>query len=184
MTTPRPPARPDGFSLVEVTVAIGIFAFVIVGIIGLFPTALKIRAESALETRSSMIAQQLFSQVRSSTSISNVVVRDGPALGSGNTKTTNLLTSIFVLGYQSGTTMPYWYFPSPGASWTNTGGADSDVRNAAASINNINTLARLSATAVPGTKNLYQVNVDIRSPATLPLANTKPANFSTFVYLP
>ena len=184
MTTPRRPARPDGFSLVEVTVAIGIFAFVIVGIIGLFPTALKIRAESALETRSSMIAQQLFSQVRSSTNIASVVVRDGPALGSENTRTANLLTSVFVLGYRSGTTMPYWYFPSSGAgaAWTNSGGANADIKLSAQ--NDINTLARLSATAVPGAKNLYQVNVDIRSPATLPLANTKPANFSTFVYLP
>ena len=181
MTTPRPPVRPDGFSLVEVTVAIGIFAFVIVGIIGLFPTALKIRAESALETRSSMIAQQLFSQVRSSTSISNVVVRDGPAFT--GTITANLLTSVIVMGYQSRTTMPYWlYRTSPGAAWTNTGGADADVIKSAQ--NDINTLARLSATAVPGAKNLYQVNVDIRSPASLPLANTKPANFSTFVYLP
>jgi hypothetical protein len=74
------------------------------------------------------------------------------------------------------------YRTSPGAAWTNTGGADADVIKSAQ--NDINTLARLSATAVPGTKNLYQVNVDIRSPASLPLANTKPANFSTFVYLP
>jgi len=181
MTTPRPPVRPDGFSLVEVTVAIGIFAFVIVGIIGLFPTALKIRAESALETRSSMIAQQLFSQVRSSLNISNVVVRDGPKFT--GSVTNNLLTGVIVMGYQSRTTMPYWlYRTSPGAAWTNSGGANADIKESAK--NDINTLARLSATAVPGTKNLYQVNVDIRSPATLPLANTKPANFSTFIYLP
>jgi len=182
MTTPRRPARPDGFSLVEVTVAIGIFAFVIVGIIGLFPTALKIRAESALETRSSMIAQQLFSQVRSSPNISNVVVRTGPAFDNNNMRTSNLLITDLLLGYQSGTTMPYWFFPDPASSWTNKGGDDKDILTSAGM--NISTLAKLSAVAVPGTKNLYQVKVDIRSPATLPLANTRPANYSSLFYFP
>ena len=42
-----PPRGGEAFSLVEVTVAIGIFAFVIVGIIGLFPTALKMQARNS-----------------------------------------------------------------------------------------------------------------------------------------
>ena len=52
-----------GFSLVEVTVAIGIFAFVVVGVLGLLPTALRMRAESAQETRAVMIATGAFFQL-------------------------------------------------------------------------------------------------------------------------
>jgi prepilin-type N-terminal cleavage/methylation domain-containing protein len=173
-----------GFSLVEVTIAIGIFAFVIVGILGLFPTALRLRSESALETRSVMIAQQLFSQVASSPSITNVIIRDGPAMDKDRSRSANLSTDtdVVVLGYQAGSSLPYWYYSdNPGASWTNAGGADAGINESVR--NQITTLARLSAFAVAGTTNLYRVTVDVRSPATIPLANAKPVSFSTFVAL-
>jgi type II secretory pathway pseudopilin PulG len=171
-----------GFSLVEVTIAIGIFAFVIVGILGLFPTALRLRSESALETRSVMIAQQLFSQVASSPSITNVVIRDGPAMGPGNSRSVNLATGVAVLGYQAGSSLPYWYYgQNSGASWTNSGAADAEVNQSV--VNQITTLARLSAAVVAGSTNLYRVTVDVRSPATIPLANSKPVSYSTFVAL-
>ena len=64
--------------MVEVTVAIGIFAFVVVAILGLFPAALRLRTDSALETRAVMIANELFASVRASTNISNVTLRAGP----------------------------------------------------------------------------------------------------------
>jgi hypothetical protein len=41
-------------------------------------------------------------------------------------------------------------------------------------------LARLSATNVPGWTNLYQITVEVRAPATLPLTNTKPVSFVTY----
>lgn len=171
-----------GFSLVEVTIAIGIFAFVVVGIIGLFPTALRLRSESALDTRAYMIAQQLFASVQGSLNISNASFRDGPAMGPGNTRNTNLLTGPVVLGYQVRSAMPYYYyFQNPGAAWTNAGGADAQI--AQSTVNEIDALARLSATLVtniPGVTNLYQIRVEVRSPATLPLTNTRPVTFSTY----
>jgi prepilin-type N-terminal cleavage/methylation domain-containing protein len=171
-----------GFSLVEVTIAIGIFAFVIVGILGLFPTALRLRSESALETRSVMIAQQLFSQVASSSSIKKVVVRDGPGLGSGNSRTVDLSSGVTVLGYQAGSSLPYWFYgQQPGASWTNSGGTDAEILQSA--VNQITTLAKVEAAPVVGGTNIYRVTVEVRSPATIPLANNRPVSFSTFVTL-
>ncbi|MFZ4484573.1 MAG: type IV pilus modification PilV family protein [Chthoniobacterales bacterium] len=170
----------DGFSLVEVVIAIGLFAFVIVGILGLFPTALRIRTESALDTRSYMIAQQLFASVAAAPNISNVSFRDGPRLAAANTRVTNLLTGPVVMGYQSRSSMPYYYYTNPAASWSNAGGSDGGVATSA--VNDINTMARLSASNVPGTANLYQITVEIRSPATLPLTNTRPVTFTTYQF--
>lgn len=180
---PRTPAagrQREGFSLVEVTIAIGIFAFVVVGIIGMFPTALKMRSESALDTRAFMIAQQLIASVQGSPNISNVAFRDGPALGSGNTRNTNLLTGPVLLGYQVRSAMPYYFYQqNPGASWTNAGGTDPQITTSA--VNEINTLALLTATNVPGFNNLYTITVQVRSPATLALSNTRPVVFTTLV---
>ncbi len=68
-----------GFSLVEVTVAIGIFAFVAIGILGLLPAALKQRESSAVEMRAVLIAEELFAGVRAAPSPRAVSqLRDGP----------------------------------------------------------------------------------------------------------
>jgi type II secretory pathway pseudopilin PulG len=173
-----------GFSLVEVTIAIGIFAFVIVGILGLLPAGMKMRADSAAETRGVLISEELFAAVRASPSVTNMTFRDGPGLMADNNRTNiNLLNRQVVLGYPSQTTVPFWSFDkNPGGSWTNAGGADAEV--AESSINAIDALARLSATNVPGAPGLYRVTVDVRAPASIPLANSRPISFSTLVYSP
>jgi type II secretory pathway pseudopilin PulG len=173
-----------GFSLVEVTVAIGIFAFVAVAILGLLPAALKIRADSARETRAVMIAEELFSSVRSSPSITNVRVRVGPKNTQGDMRyNQNLNNTTLVIGYPAGTTVPFWFFQSPGAAWTNAGAANSEVKQAT-SINAIETMARLSASAVSGVPNLYRLTVEVRSPAIAPNTSTNapPVLFTTLYY--
>jgi hypothetical protein len=166
------------FSLVEVTIAIGIFAFVVVGIMGLLPAGLRMRADSAAETRGVLIAEELFASVRAAPSVTSVTFRDGPALKPGNNRTRNLLTQQVVLGYPAQTTVPYWSFDqNPGASWTNAGGGDPEVRSS--SVNAIDTLSRLTATSLGN--GLCLVTVEIRAPASIPLANTRPAVFSTLV---
>ncbi|MGA0175973.1 MAG: type IV pilus modification PilV family protein [Chthoniobacterales bacterium] len=174
----------NGFSLVEVTVAIGIFAFVAVAILGLLPAALKIRADSARETRAVMIAEELFSSVRSSPSITNVRVRVGPRNTEQDMRyNQNLVDTSVVLGYPVGTTVPFWFFQSPGAAWTNAGGANPEVLQAT-SYNAIETMARLSASAVSGTTNLYRVTVEVRSPAIAPGTSSSlpPVQFTTLYY--
>ena len=166
-----------GFSLVEVTVAIGIFAFVVVGILGLWPTAMKLRAESAQETRAVLIAQELLSSVKSSPSIREVTLRDGPGLKPNNNQTFDLTRQSFVVGYPVQTTVPYWLFRSNAdQAWENM--------PPEASANDIDTLARLRAEPVPDRPSLYRVIMEIRSPATIPAANTKPVTFVTYGYAP
>lgn len=179
-TCSRRPAA-DGFSLVEVTVAIGIFAFVAVGILGLLPAALKQRSDSAKEMRAVLIAEELLASVRASPNLRTVTFRDGPGLKSGNNRTVNILTRPAVLGFPSQTTVPFWsYDKNPNSSWSNSGGSDAEVKQSA--VNSIETMARLSARLV--TNSLYEVMVEVRSPAVLPLAKSPPVTFTTLVYSP
>jgi type II secretory pathway pseudopilin PulG len=187
----------QAFSLVEVTIAIGIFAFVMVGILGLFPTALNQRNKAAVETRSAMIAEQLFASVRTSLqpgtvitnpALTNIILRDGPALVSDNSRNVNLLdqTKPIIVGYQATTSMPYYLFEQSGAkAWTD--GIDETTtwepgRTYPPTANEITTLAKLWATNVA--PNLYRVDVEVRSPAIAPLSSTQPSVFSTLVYAP
>jgi type II secretory pathway pseudopilin PulG len=173
-----------GFSLVEVTVALGIFAFVAVGILGLLPAALKQREDSSRETRAVLIAQELFSGLQASTSVTNVIFRDGPVLADRSNERISLLSADgVVIGYPPQTSVPYYLWG--GSRERDTAGAW--VRGeipADAQANNIEALAKMSAQAVPGTPGLYEVTVQVRSPANAPLTNTQTVNFSTLAYLP
>ena len=172
-----------GFSLVEVTIAIGLFAFVMVGILGLFPTATRMRADSALETRAVMIAQQLYSYVEVSEidarypslspsfSVTNVALRDGPGLEEKNTRAgINILgNGGVVLGYFNRSSMPYYFFGKDSAAdWTNM---RTKVEEAEATTlqNEITTLARIYAEPVTSGCHKYRVVVEVRSPASAPL---------------
>lgn len=175
----------NGFSLVEVTIAIGIFAFVVVGIMGLLPAGMRMRADSAAETRGVLISEELFAAVRAATSLTNVVVRDGPALKTENNQPVNLGNESVVIGYPSQTTVPYFLWGgkradvgTPESAWVDGIMPPKAVANA------IDTLARLSATNIPGYPGLYQVRVQVRAPASIPLSNSRPAEFSTLIYSP
>jgi prepilin-type N-terminal cleavage/methylation domain-containing protein len=179
----------DGFSLVEVSVAIGIFAFVAVGILGLLPTAMKMRNDSAQETRAVMIAQEMFSSISSSGGVKSVIMRDGPGLTPNNNVNVgqgagaDLTKGSLMLGYPAQSTVPYFL-------WHNSRGMDPDKVWESGSMppgaveNGIQTIARLSARPVTGTPGLYVVQCEVRSPADFPLEKSKPAVFSTYVYSP
>ncbi len=174
-----------GFSLVEVTVAIGIFAFVIVGILGLIPTALKLRAESSQETRAVMIAQEIFSSLSASGGPSAGVLRDGPGLtGNHNVDPpVDLRSQTIMLGYPPQTTVPFFLWHSsrgmdPESTWQS-----GQLRQDAIE-NDIQTLAIVSGETVEGSPYLFRVTVQVRSPATVPLQFTTPISFTTLVYSP
>lgn len=177
-------ASRGAFSLVEVTVAIGIFAFVAIGILGLLPAALKQRADSSRETRATLIAEELFATLHAANSITSVVFRDGPKLERGNTQKINLLSPDgVVIGYPPQTSVPFYLWggdrerDTTGA-WVR-GDLPPDAQN-----NNIEALAKMSAVAVPDTPGLYRVTVEVRAPANVPLTNTPTITFSTLAYLP
>jgi type II secretory pathway pseudopilin PulG len=173
-----------GFSLVEVTVAIGIFAFVAVGILGLLPAALKQRADSSREMRAVLIAEELLASVYAATSVNRVPFRDGPALQERNNQEINLLSPDgVVIGYPPQTSVPFYLWG--GTRERDTAGAW--VRGQIppdAQANNIEALAKMSAQAVPGTPGLYRITVQVRAPANVPLTNTPTVDFTTLAYLP
>jgi type II secretory pathway pseudopilin PulG len=165
------------FSLVEVTIAIAIFAFVVVGILGLLPTAMKMRAESAQETRAVLIAQELLASVQASPSLREVTLRDGPGLGPNNNQTLDITSQPFVIGYPVQTTVPYWLFRTDAdAAW--------ETMPSEAAVNDIETMARLRTEPVSGSPDIRKVIVEVRSPASIPAANTTPVVFTTYAYSP
>ncbi len=174
-----------GFSLVEVTVAIGIFAFVVVGVLGLLPTALKLRAESAQETRAVLIATELFSSLQASGGATAGILRDGPGLTSENNvrPPVDLRSEAVMLGYPPQTTVPYFLWHSarqmdPQQVW------ESGELRADAVDNDIQTLALLTGEAVPDNPNLMRVTCQVRTPASIPLTNSRPTVFTTYIYSP
>ncbi|MFV0415203.1 MAG: hypothetical protein ACK5NG_02425 [Chthoniobacterales bacterium] len=56
----------SAFSLVEITIALGIIAFALVGIMGLLPVAMRAANESQWETRATFIAESIMGELRSS----------------------------------------------------------------------------------------------------------------------
>jgi len=53
----------EAFSLIEIVLALGIISFALVGILGLFPVAVKAAAESQQETQAALIARSIFDQL-------------------------------------------------------------------------------------------------------------------------
>lgn len=171
-----------GFSLVEVTVAMGIFAFVVVGILGLLPAGLKLRAESAQETRAVIIAEELFSSVKSSPSITNVRVRVGATVTEQDMRyNQDLADTTVTLGYPAGTTVPFWFYESPDDAWENRDAGAQEIGDSIRK-NDIQTIARLQATSIDGSPNLYALTVEVRSPAASALTNCTPTIFQTLYY--
>lgn len=63
--TAPPPKRRRAFSLVEVTLALGIVTFALVGVVGVLPTALSSGRQSFDQNRAAAIANTLFASFRS-----------------------------------------------------------------------------------------------------------------------
>jgi type II secretory pathway pseudopilin PulG len=168
-----------GFSLVEVTIAIGLFAFVIVGIIGLFPAALKQRADAGFETRSVMIARQIYQGIEAGESLTAALMPDVDIKWEGNpTNSTLTLKNIndgVVLGFsKQGTTVNHIF--SNKGSW-----ASQDVGPPQ---QEITTKALVEATAAAGSGNVYEVTVSVGFPANLPAARRRIETFRKLVYSP
>jgi len=170
-----------GFSLVEIVVAMGIFAFAAVAILGLYSVALKTRADSTLETRSAIIADEVFNVIAMSGGLGGVLFRDGPALQPRNNQRVNLSGGEKVLlGFVGGTTVPFGLWHSargqdPQKVWEN------GVTDSWAFSNGIELVALVWATPLPSGVGLYKVNCSVRTPATLPLAASRSVTYTTLM---
>lgn len=182
MKADRQPAT-AGYTLAEVSIAMGIFAFVVVAIFGMFPTAVRMRSESALETRAVMIANELFATVRNATNLSAVTLRDGPKFSSANLQTVDLSRSnAVVFGYPAQTSVPFYLWASstrggtPESAWVNGAMPTGALKN------EVVALAKVQAQQVASKPGLYLVTVDVRSPAGVPLSKTKVLSFYSYQY--
>jgi len=176
-------SKVSGFSLVEIVVAIGIFAFAAVAILSLFSVALKLRADSSLETKAAIIAQELYSSISMAGGPKTASFRDGPALLARNNQKVDLTKEKIVLGYPTDTTTPFGLWHSsrgqdPEIVWEN------GITQSWAFANQIQTLAIISAKSVGSNPKLYQVTCEVRTPASLPLSKSKVNTFTTLVYSP
>ena len=77
----------SAFSLFEIVLALGVVAFALIGIMGLFPVAMKSAQENQRETRATLIAQQIFSDLRVRAGTNRLMVCGRSAAVAGSLKT-------------------------------------------------------------------------------------------------
>jgi len=183
---PRPAARRRaGFSLVEVTIALGLFAFVVVGIIGLFPAALAQRSDAARETRARLIAEQIFEGLSASQQRwidpGDFFLPPLISMGEDDTSEVNQLRRRgsgdfpFVLGYGEMGTAAVRVIDGRKV-WDNgvTGGEEGDSYF----------LALVDRQDAPATPGLHKIIVQVGFPATLPADKRRNETFIANLYLP
>jgi uncharacterized protein (TIGR02598 family) len=155
------------FSLVEVTIAIGVFAFVIVGIVGLFPVGLRQRQDSALEMRAVIISRQIFESIEAAGNLTNVSM----TVGEDERVSVDLAQNPLVLGYEVDGTAPGVNFKSDIGKWQ-SGYVEQDVT----------TKSIVTATKI--NDQLYRVDVEVGYPAVLPVDKRRIYSFSRMAYTP
>jgi len=167
-----------GFSLIEVTVAMGLFAFVIVGIIGLFPVAMRQQTDAAFETRAKIIAEQIFQGIEASASLDKIFLPPLIDAGKeGKLQQKNLKSGPVLLGFADrGTALNHIY---PGAGEWDKGDLGSGTTQ-----QSVTYLARASVQQEGDNPALQRITVQVGYPATLPVAARRNETFTKLVYLP
>jgi type II secretory pathway pseudopilin PulG len=179
----------SAFTLVESVVAIGLFAFVIVGIVGLFGSALGRQRQASFETRSVMVSQQILARIRAAESATNAYLTRG---SDPNTQAKLFHSASFAA---PGTNTVVFYYKKDGtelsgildpANYSNATFSFYPGYPAETLTNDIVGRARLSLTTNDtGSTNLYRVTIEVSEPANLPLHARRYTNtFTTFATFP
>lgn len=157
-------SKKTAFSLIEIILALGVIAFAIVGIMGLFPVAMKSAQESQRETRATLIAQQIFSDLRTGTGTNRFVITGSSVNSTSSISLANppppLVISFDSAGAVLGTNAP--------SSFTN------GVPNAAF-------LAQVTVSTNTGVPNLSQVQTTVEAPAAAATTNRSRYTFVTLM---
>jgi prepilin-type N-terminal cleavage/methylation domain-containing protein len=189
----RPPA---GFSLTEVVIALGIFAVSMVGVIALFPVASSAGRESSEETQAAILAQTIFSDLRSSTQAKGKsagwIVR-GP-------DTFNANQWIRPISLTTGSTNYVGYDLIPRVNSSGPDGTgmigqpiclkainqnlSATAFSNAITVSNAIFAAQIAVNPVPGLTGLAQVNVSVQTPANVVLTNRRSYVFQSLLYAP
>lgn len=85
--------RCHGFSLVEIVLALGVIAFALVAIMGMFPVAMRAARDSQSETRATHIAQQIFNDLQSTDATNTFIAIGTNILNAGDRLAVNLTNS-------------------------------------------------------------------------------------------
>jgi len=156
--------RPDlGFSLVEVVIALGIVSFAVLAIVGMMPMALKSAQESMRETDSTLIAQRIFSELRTGSGANRTITKDA----STNTQT------LILTAHNS--TNNFLGFKENGEV---NGFTTSGAQNA-----NLDYYAQISVFTNTGVSNLSRIQIDITAPAAAPPTARTTNSFTTLIGL-
>lgn len=158
--------RPAAFSLVEIALALGVTAFALIGVIGLIPVAMKSAQESRRETRATLIAQQIFSDLRVQSGTNRLVVGGPSAADAGG------LMTDFSLAL-NGNTVFLAYGPDGAGVAGTSGGAFTNGCPSA------HFLARVEVDA--GVPHLSRVQATIEAPAAAPTTNRSKYAFVTLI---
>ncbi len=158
----------DGFSLVEVALATGLFAFVIVGIIAMFPAGMKQQSFSAMENVAVNASRQVLAAAAVATNASEILMMTGGGTGK---VARDLVASPLVLGYAAGEMAPERDFGGGGSSVWQSGTTE-----------NVHVLVR--ASLEPRADGIHVLRVEASSPAAAPLTNRRVETFTTLVAFP
>ena len=152
---------PTGFSLVEVVIALGIVSFAVLAIVGMLPMALKSAQESMRETDATLIAQRIFSELKTGNGANRTVTKD-----TNNSSQTNSLS------VDSTNNLAFTQDGTPQAFFTST----NSPANAAYDF-----YAQISVFTNTGITNLSRVQIDIAAPAAAPAAARTTNSFTTLI---
>jgi type II secretory pathway pseudopilin PulG len=179
----------QAFSLVEVVVAIGIFAFIIAGIIGLFPILLENQKRTVFENRSMLITQHPHARMQAAANLASIFLNRGYDEKSETAFTLNHIfwdsasetSKPLILGIQADGT-------SVGAVLADSDW-DKDTINpqGEAPVQNITIKAKVSLTkdgVQPPLPGLYRFDCEVTQPANLPYNSRMKSTFSTLVFIP
>lgn len=164
--------RAGGFTLIEIVLAIGILAFALVGILGLFPVALETARESKEETIMAQIAQSIEADIRRSSGPTAAIMVTGfnPAESSSYQALPLNQSGQMILAYGANG-RPWEVQPNPA--------------NYASGFRGPDYLARVTSTFDPPEHpGLARVEISVESPAGAPETARKKISFITFKRLP
>jgi len=154
--------RPDiGFSLVEVVIALGIVSFAVLAIVGMMPMALKSAQESMRETDSTLIAQRIFSELKTGSGGNRSITTDANSGTQTLLLTAHNSTNNFLAFKEDGTVKAF--------ANSATANADYDF------------YAQISVFTNTGVSNLSRVQIDITAPAAAPPTARTTNSFTTLI---
>jgi uncharacterized protein (TIGR02598 family) len=155
----------SGFSLIEVVIAVGLFAFAAVGIVAMFPMGLRKQNQMANNFAAVQAANQVMAFIDSATN------KEAASPILSNTATTN------VFGISA-----FWETNATNANMTNpTNFSTVNSSNWTTGVSEIgmNSLVRVISEPLGG--GLYRITFDVSYPAAAAFSNRQVERFSTLV---